>query len=457
MKHSYLLFRSSYGTDAMRRVWDESILVQRWLDVERAIALAQKDLGILPADVADRIAACCDATLVTPSLIARHKERVGHPMVATMHAFAEVCGPAGEMLHLGATTQDIFDTAIAVQIRDACGLLDDAARRLDCSLLALAATHKRTVMMGRTHGQHATPVTFGFKATLWASELAEHSCRLAACRERLAVANLSGAVGSNASYLSLLGAERLVRFRDCVADQLGLRTSSLDLHQRIDRFVELVHVLSMIGTTLGRIGLEIRELQRPEIGELEEPLTLDTQYSSSTMPNKRNPGLCEWQAGLAKLLRANAAAIGEVTMQHERDSTWLAVQMAVIPDSFLLCAAALEMANTVFAGLVVHADRMKRNLYLEHGIAMAEAAMLKLYDRNGRKLAAHRVCYEAAMASIRDGRSLRDSLLAHPEVAGLLDAAELDAVLDPEAYTGDCGTQVEAYLASRRTNDASRR
>jgi adenylosuccinate lyase len=449
MKHGFDLFRDSYGTGSMRRVWAESNMVQKWLDVEAAIAAAQKDLGVLPPGVADRIMACCSVERVPPSLIAEHRERVGHLMVATMHAFAEVCGPEGEMFHLGATTQDIFDTGLALQVREACHLIRQSLDRLDQTLLDLAERHRDTVMMGRTHAQHATPLTFGFKVAVWASELADHAARLGACSGRLSYANLSGAVGSNASYQFLFGAEKTARFRELVAARLDLEAPSLDLHQRTDRFAELVHVLSMIGTTLGRVGLEIRELQRPEIGELAEPLTFDRQYASSTMPNKRNPSLCEWQEALAKLLRANASAIGEVAMQHERDATWLGVEMAVIPESFLLCASALNMANKVFGGLVVHPDRMERNLYLQHGVAMAEAAMLRLYQSKGGKLDAHRICHEAAMQALEERRPLGETLLEHAEVKGILDPAALENALDPLAYTGNCAAQVDAYLSAR--------
>ncbi len=450
MKHSFELFQNAYGTEDMRSVWKESSMVQKWLDVEAAIAAAQKELGLLTPEIAERIIECCDVSRIPPSLIAKHKASVDHVMVATMHAFKEVCGPAGEMLHLGATTQDVLDTGMVLQIQQACRLIRQSLAQLDQTLLGLADRHKHSVMMGRTHAQHATPVTFGFKVVIWASELADHQRRLDACMERIEYSSLSGSVGSNASYQQLLGPEKIEQFHEIVASRLQLKVSVLDLHQRVDRFVELVHVLAMIGTTLGRIGLEIRELQRPEIGELEEPLVLENQYASSTMPNKRNPNLCEWQAALAKLLRANSSAIGEVTMQHERDGTWLAVGMAVIPESFLLCASALNMANTVMAGLTVHSERMRRNLYVQHGVAMAESAMLRLYSRFGKKLEAHRICYEAAMKAFEEERPLSETLLEHPELAGHVSASDLESALNPETYTGNCAKQVDAYCASRR-------
>ena len=449
MKHSFALFGNAYGTEEMRSVWEESNMIQKWLDVEAAIADAQKELGILTPEIAERIMEFCDVNLLTPSLIARHKAGVDHTMVAIMHAFKEVCGPAGEMLHLGATTQDVLDTGLVLQVREACDLIRQSLDQLDQTLLAQAQRHKHLVMMGRTHAQHATPLTFGFKVVIWASELADHHQRLDACMERIGYSSLSGSVGSNASYEQLLGSENIQIFQRMVASRLQLKVSVLDLHQRIDRFVELIHVLSMIGSTLGRIGLEIRELQRPEIGELEEPLVLKHQYASSTMPNKRNPNLCEWQAALAKLLRANASAINDVTMQHERDSTWLAVGLAVIPESFLLCASALNMANTVMGGLVVHPENMRRNLYIQQGVAMSESAMLKLYSRTGMKLEAHRICYEAAMKAYDEDRPLRETLLEHPEFAPHVNAADLESVLDPEDYTGNCAAQVDAYCASR--------
>lgn len=450
MKHASALFADGYGTEPMRRIWSERNTVQRWLDVEAAIARAQQELGLLPADVARRIVEGCDVERLSPEAIAAHRRDVGHVMVATMHAFAEACGPAGEAFHLGATTQDVLDTGLVLQVRDAHALLDRDLERLEGSLADLAARHKHTPMIGRTHGQPAAPLTFGFKVVLWLSEIGDHRERLRGAMARLAFSRISGAVGSNASYQILLGPEKASAFRDLVASHLDLGVSALDLHQRTDLFVELVNVLAMIGTTLGRIGLEVRELQRPEIGELEEPLVHATQYGSSTMPTKRNPALSEWLDALGTLLRGNASAIGQVTMQHERDATWLATEQAILPESFLLASASVAKANDVLGGLVVHGDRMRENLRRHRVAAMSEAVMLHLYRRTGRKLEAHRACAEAARDARAQDRSFAEVLLERPEVRGHIDADALEAVLDPERYTGDCASQVDAFLAKRR-------
>jgi len=437
----------------MRQVWSEESQVQRWFDVEAAIAVAHRELGILESQVAQRIIEFCDVARVTPDRIAAHKKKVDHLMVAVMHAFAEACAPEGDQFHLGATTQDILDTGMNLQIRDAGVLIQDSLLVLHRCMLDIALQHKDTAMMGRTHAQHATPLTFGFKVMLWCSELEANYLRLKAALAALNYSSVSGAVGSNASFLALVGEENLGHFHELIAETLEMGCSDQDLHQRLDRYGELVSALVLAGSTLGRIGLEIRDLQRPEVGELEEPLVTESQYASSTMPNKRNPSRSELMQALAKLLRGTGAAIGEVAMQHERDATWLGVQMAVIPEAFLLLSGSLRMANTVFAGLIVHPRKMRENLYLQHGVAMAENVMLKAGLCMGNKLHAHRICYEAAMSASQNHQSLGDALRQHPEFARIGENLAIDELLDPESYCGNCAEQVESYATASRGLD----
>ena len=272
---------------------------------------------------------------------------------------------------------------------------------------------------------------------------------------------LSGAVGTNASFVRLLGEEGARRLPRLVSERLGLAAAHVDLHQRTDRFCELLDVLALFGATLGKIGLEIRDLQRTEVGELAAPWKTGQHHGSSTMPHKRNPSDAETLAGLAGLLRGNATVLSSQPMQHERDSSWMTVAFACIPDSFLLLSAGLQGTITIIEGLHVDETTMAKNLGLEGDLAMSEALMLAIFRKTGKKHSAHRACFDACNIAREEGRSLRDVFLHDDRFQGLLDEPELDAALDPSQYIGNSLEQVEAVVQHARTHrrevDARRR
>lgn len=460
MKHTSLLLRDMYGTEAMRTLWDEPNLVQKWLDVEAALVVAHAELGTIPPDAAATIIAQCQAGEPTAEMIITAKAELKHIMVAFIDAFTRRCGPSGEYFHLGATTQDILDTGLTLQARDSLTLLLDDMIRLQETLLELMRRHKTTVMMGRTHAQHAGPMTFGLKVAIWASEVSAHMDRLLQCAERLLFVSLSGAVGTNASFVHLMGQDGTRRFHQLVSERLGLAAAHVDLHQRTDRFHELLDVLALIGATLGKIGLEISELQRTEVGELAVPWKTGRHHGSSTMPHKRNPSDAETLAGLAGLLRGNAAVLSSQPMQHERDAGWMTLAFACIPDSFLLLAAGLKGTVSILEGLHVNEETMIENLGLEGGLAMSEALMLTIFRKTGKKHSAHQACFDACNIAREEGRPVVDVFLHDEQFQGLLDEPELGAALDPSQYIGNSQEQVEAVkqhaLARRRDIDARR-
>ncbi len=455
MKHSTLLLRDTYGTEAMRAVWDESNLVRRWLDVEAALVSAHERLGTIPEDAARVIITRCQAGGPSPEEIAAAQAELKHLMVSFIDAFARGCGPAGEYFHLGATTQDILDTGLTLQARESLSLVVGDLAHLQGRLIDLALRHRQTVMMGRTHAQHAGPTTFGLKVAVWASEIADHSDRLLQCAQRLLFSSVSGAVGTNASFVRLLGQDGARRFRQLVAELLGLREPPVDYHQRTDRFFELLDVLALVGTTLGKVGLEIRDLQRTEVGELSVPWNAGRDHGSSTMPHKRNPSDAETLAALAGLLRGNASVLSSHQMQHERDSTWMTLAFACIPESFLLVAAALRTTLNIIEGLKVDEAAMTRNLLLEDGLAMSEALMLELFRKTGRKHTAHRVCFDACNTARREHRTLHEVFLDDERFQGLLEERELEAALDPTGYLGNSIDQVEALARELRARRPS--
>ena len=448
MKHTSLLLKDAYGTEDMRAVWDECNMVQKWLDVEAAIAGAQKELNLIPGEAADKIIEKCTVDQLSPDMVAAIKADARHLIVSFIKAFEKICGPSGEYFHLGATTQDILDTGCILQIREAYTIIINDLIGLEKVLIGLAEQHKDTIMMGRTHAQHAAPLTFGFKVAIWASEIGDHIDRLSECAQRLFMSSISGAVGSNASFVFLFGEEKAEDFRREASRKLGLEASGIDLHQRIDRFSELLNILALVGATLGRLGLEIRDLQRTEIAEVREPWESGKHHSSSTMPHKRNPASSEWQSGLAQMLRANAFTLSGVQMQHERDATWMALQLSQISESFLACAAAIKSAMEVFQGLEVYPSRMCKNLDLQKGLAMSEAVMLALYKKTGRKQTAHRIVYEASNQAWAENSSMLEVLLDHQEARKYLTQSEIQKALDPKAYCGNCAAQVNRVVAA---------
>lgn len=448
MKHTNTLLKNTYSTQEMRSIWDEQNMVQKWLDVEAAIISAQKELNLVPAGVADEIIAKCNFDNLSSEMIADIKTSSRHLIVSFIQAFENMCGPDGEYFHLGATTQDILDTGCILQIREAYTIIIKDLNELNKVMIELAKQHKKTVMMGRTHAQHASPLTFGFKVAIWVSEISDHIDRLAECSKRLFKSNISGAVGSQASFTFLFGEKDSEAFQKAVSYKLGLGVSEIDLHQRTDRFVELLNVLALIGHTLGRIGIEIRDLQRTEVSEVSEHWEAGVYHSSSTMPHKRNPSLSESQSGLAHIIKANALNIANVQMQHERDATWMLLQLSEISESFLTCSVAIKNAKEVFQGLEVYPEQMRKNIDLQQGLAMSEAVMLALFKKTGKKQTAHRIIYEISNKVWSEKKSMLEVLLGHQEVRKYLNQAEIESLLDPKEYCGNCSSQVDKVVTA---------
>jgi len=453
VKDSYFIMRDSYGTPEMRKIWEEENIVQKWLDYEAVITSVQVKLGLIPKEAGDDIISKSTVKHLPPQVVAKKKAEVGHIIVSFIKEFADMCGPSGEYYHLGPTTQDILDTGLTLQIREAYQLLMTDLLKLEEVLVNLAREHRTTVMMGRTHGQHAVPLTFGFKVAMWASEIRDHVDRLREMEKRLFVMKLTAAVGSRNTFVYLLGVEKTLELCNTVAKRIGLANPVWDPTHRTDRFAELTFNLALLCCTLAGMGLEIRDLQRTEIGEAAEPWDPTRQYSSSTMPGKRNPEPSEWQEGLAKIARGNALAMMDVQMIGERDATRMGVEFACIPENFLLAHAAVRTAIRVFSGLEVHKERMRENLYLLQGTPLGEVVMLKLWQKTGKKVTAHTLVHDATMRAMMENRLFKDVLLETPAVKELLSADEIDEVTNPEAYIGTAPQQVDAvvkYIEERR-------
>ena len=453
MRDSYVMLQNAYGTPEMRKIWEEENMVQKWLDYEAVITSEQVKLGLVPKWAGDDIISKSTVKHLPPQVVAQWKGETGHIMVGCIKAFANMCGPAGEYYHLGPTTQDIVDTGLTIQIREAYQLLMKDLLKLEEVLVNLAKEHRTTVMMGRTHHQHAVPLTFGFKVAMWASEIRDDIDRMREMEKRLFVMKLTAAVGSRNTFAYLLGVEKTLEFCNAVAKRVDLTNPPWDPSSRTDRFAELTFNLALLCSTLAEMGLQIRDYQTTEIGELAEPWDPSKQYSSSTMPGKRNPEPSEWQEGLAKMARSNALAMMDIQMVDERDATRMGVEFACIPENFLMAHAAVRTAIRVFSGLEVHKERMRENLYFLQGTALGEVVMLKLWQKTGKKVTAHTLVHDATMKAMTEKKLFKDALLEMPEVKAFLSPEEIDEITNPEAYIGTAPQQVDAvvkYIEERR-------
>lgn len=426
-----IFFKDLYGSPQMRAVFDDHALLQKWLDFEAALARAEAFVGLIPAEAAAEITRKARAELFDTDAIKRGVDKTVHPLVALIWQLSALCdGDAGHYVHWGATTQDVMDTALVLQIKDAYPLFEQSLMALIDTASVLAQTHRDTVMAGRTHGQQALPITFGFKVAVWVAELKRHRERLAACKPRVLTGEFGGAVGT----LAGLG-EHGLAVRTRLMAELGLNVPEIAWHTARDNFAELAAILAMIGATLGKIAHEVIDLQKLEFGEVEEPFE-PGKIGSSTMPQKRNPMLAEAILALARLVRAQATtAIDAMLHEHERDWSSFQMEWAYLPELCVMVHGALALTHRVIAGLHVYPDHMARNLDITRGSLLAERVMLALGQHIGRQ-PAHDLIYEAAMESFERREAFADVLKRRPEVMRHLDAAAIDALLDPAQYTG---------------------
>ena len=442
MIHQSLIYGDKFGTAAMRAVWSEEAMVQSWLDFEAALAWAQGELGIIPHRAAGEIVRRCKVATVKPRAIADWHARTGHVIVSLVKSFRDAAPDVGELFHFGPTTQDVLDTGLTLQIREALKLLVPRLTKLERVLRAQARRFRSTVMAGRSEGQIGSPITFGYKLAVFDSEVADHIARLAQASERLMWLTLFGATGVQASFCQIAGVATTQKMVKLVAQRLALPVPTICMHQRTDRFTELGLVLANLLSTLGELGMEIRDLQRSEVAEVFEPWGID-RHSSSTMPQKQNPEVSEWLEGLAQLGRGHAVSLLQIRQQHERDTSRVPPEMHALPNLLLHSAAAVDSAIFVIEGLRVDAARMRENVMANGGLIMSEALMLLLAKRSRKKVWAHQHCHDIAMRVAAEGGSLAAAMAGDPEVKKYMTAAEIRDACRPERYIGTAVEQVE--------------
>lgn len=438
-----ITLRNNFSTPEVRAIWDERNRLQKLLDVERALSLAEGELGVIPADAAKTIASVSDANLFDLDEIAEISKTVKHSLVPTLRILQRLSGDAGEYVHYGATTQDIVDTGMVLQLKETHLVVLRDLSRLIRALADKAKEYQNTPMAGRSHGVHAVPFTFGFKLAVFLDELGRHLERLEEAAPRVFTGVLSGAIGTFASF-----GEKGPAIEARAMDILGLATPSICWHSSPDRLAEYAGILALLSATLGKIGREFYTLMRTEYGEIEEPFN-EGKIGSSTMPQKRNPALFETLASLTRPAFASASLVREgMLADHERDAISWRGEWIGLPEISQYVTFQLTVAITVVEGLVVKPDVMLQNLKETGGLISAENVMFALGKYTGKQTA-HHIVYKAAMKAEETGRPFADFLKEDPEVSAHFTPEDIDALLDPQKDLG-----LSAQVVGRVLRDA---
>jgi len=423
-----------YGRKEIKEVFGEISKLQYLLDVEAALARAHAVVGNISKKAADEISKKASVKYVTVKRVNEIEKETRHDIMAVTKALSEICsGDAGKYVHLGATSYDIVDTANALQFAAATDLIKAQVRELRVTLVGLAKEYKNTIMAGRTHGQYSIPITFGLKMAVYAMEVDRHLERLHECKSRLLVGKMSGAVGSGAA----MGKHALKIQELVMADlKLGTEEAATQIVGR-DRYIELLSVLANIASSMEKFATEIRNLQRSEIGEISEAFEAKKQVGSSTMPQKRNPILCEQVCGLARVIRSFIIPAYENAIQwHERDLCNSSSERFILPHSLIMTDWIVFQTNKVFRNLQVYPERMRENLQNSKGLPMAEAVMTKLVEKGMGRGDAHELIRTCSLKAASENKQLLSVLLENHKVAKLLKKKELEEVMNPRNYLG---------------------
>ncbi|MCK4838651.1 MAG: adenylosuccinate lyase family protein, partial [Desulfobulbaceae bacterium] len=416
--------------------------LQRWLDVEAALALSQAALGMIPAKFAERLQETARLDLLNCEAIRNGIAETGHSLIPLLDQWQQAAGPeAARFIHYGATTQDIQDTAQSLEINDIITIVERDLVMIISELAKLTSKHRQQVIIGRTHGQHALPTTLGLKMAIWLDEMLRHAQRLQECRQRVLVSQLFGGVGTMAA----LGAQPQNLLED-FSKRLGLSAPNTAWHTARDRIAEFISCLALITGTMAKIANEISQLAKNETGELEEPFHMG-KIGSTTMPHKRNPELCEQVVVLARLVKS-AAGLGldGLINEHERDYRAVRLEWVSLVDASLYSCGALDLLKNILKGLIVHPDRISRNLDSSACLISTEALMFLLGDKIGKQ-AAHQLLYEISMEAHTSGTPLSRLLSRHPLIKSYFTETEIEEAINPAAHIGSAVEQADRVVS----------
>jgi 3-carboxy-cis,cis-muconate cycloisomerase len=435
-----ILFRDGFGTPEMRDVFSDLALVRRYVEVETALAKAEARCGVIPEQAAREIAARSNAQALDYDLLREETNNVGYPILPLVHQLVKQCGEAGRYVHWGATTQDIMDTAVVLQIREGLRIVRRDLDELRTILTNLSKRHRDTPMAGRTHLQQALPVTFGYKTSIWLAAIDRHIERLEQLKPRVLVGEFAGAAGTLAS----LG-DKGFAVQTALCEELGLAVPVSTWHVARDGFAETINFLGLVTGSLGKIALDIMLMASTEFAEVYEPF-VQGRGASSTMPQKRNPISSELILAAAKAVRQSAGLMLDAMVQDFERATgpWHAEWIA-IPEAFVLTGGALHQAKFALGGLILDEAQMAKNLGMSKGLIVAEAVMMGLAPAIGRQQA-HDLVYAACRNVADRGGTLADALSALPEITKHFDRAAIDRLTDPANYLGLAPQMVDKVL-----------
>ncbi len=423
-----------YGRKELKEIFGETKRLQYLLDVESALARAHAKVGNIPKKAADEITKKATIDYVKINRVNEIELETKHDIMAVTKALSEVCeGEAGKYIHLGATSYDIVDTANALQFSESTTYIQKGLKELRSNLVKLSKQHKKTVMLGRTHGQHTIPITFGLKMAGYAMEIERHLERLFECKSRLLIGKLSGAVGTGAA----LGENALIIQQEMLNElKLGIEDVSTQIVCR-DRYNELLCILANISTSMEKFATEIRNLQRDEISEVAEAFEAKKQVGSSTMPHKRNPITSEQICGLSRIVRSLIIPAFENSIQwHERDLCNSSSERFIIPHSIILTDWIVYQTNSVFKNLKIFPEKMKKNMAISKGLPMAESMMTTLIKKGMGRGDAHELMRKISLKAVKLEKTLKEVFINENKKLKLLNNNEIEYALNPENYLG---------------------
>jgi adenylosuccinate lyase len=453
-------FSGGYTTEEARQVFCDLRRLQRWLEVEVALALSQAEFDVIPSAAARELERTARLDHLDLEAIKADGARTGHSLIPLLNAWQQKASPeAGRYIHFGATTQDIQDTAQTLEIRDILTIIERDTATIIRQLAVLAERYRDLVMIARTHGQQALPITLGAKIAVWLDEMVRNGERLRSCRRTVLASQLFGGVGTMAAF-----GEQGIELLDRFSARLGLTVPLCSWQTARDRLAELLSTLAILAGTLGKIANEICQLARDEIGELEEPFHMG-KIGSTTMPHKRNPELCEQVVVLARLIKNNAALGFETLInEHERDYRAIRLEWVAVTDASLYVCGALSLLQTILENLIVHEERIRQNVDQAASLIATEALMFRLAEKMGKQ-AAHQLLYELTMEARNtrmrsaNGRSkgrrsadrpLIDLLAAHPEIKSIFSLEDLRQAIDPARHIGLAGQLTDRVVKYAR-------
>ncbi len=439
------IFGDIFSDARMRQVWSDENRTAKYLDIERALAKVQGELGLIPQEAADEIVKHCEVSMIDWDKLKAKTEQIGYPIIAVVNQINANCRDRlGEYCHWGATTQDITDTAMILQMREGLALVEQDLSDISDALAVLAEKYRDTPIIGRSNLQQATPITFGYKMASILAGIERHRERLQQLKPRVLMGEFGGASGTLSSL-----EKGAMETQAALMKELGLAQPLISWHTVRDTVAEVGAFLGLVGGSLGKIAMDVKLLMQTEVGEVFEPFA-PGRGSSSTMPQKRNPISCLYIHANISVARQHAAALMDAMVaDHERSTGPWEIEWVSVPEIFCLMSGALKQTKFVLQGLEVDADRMRANMDMTNGLVMSEAVMMGLGTYLGREYA-HDLVYDLCRQALKENRPLIDILEAHPEINCHVNRAQLEHMCNPVHHVGQAGVMVDRVLAARK-------